>query len=53
MHRLHQLIDDYNTNLWNPVGLNILWPRNVAFMFVSETALSNMCILLSFVVPYS
>ncbi|RDB29061.1 Golgin subfamily A member 7 [Hypsizygus marmoreus] len=34
MHRLQYLIDDLNTELYNPVGLNILWPRNVAFLFL-------------------
>lgn len=34
MENLHQLIDDLNLHLYNPAGLNILWPRKVAFMFV-------------------
>ena len=34
MERLHQLIDKINIERYNPVGLNILWPRKVAFMFV-------------------
>ncbi|KAF9457459.1 Golgin subfamily A member 7/ERF4 family-domain-containing protein [Collybia nuda] len=34
MQRLRYLVDDLNTGLYNPVGLNILWPRNVAFLFV-------------------
>lgn len=33
MSRLRQLIDDINKELYNPVGLNILWPRQVAFLF--------------------
>ncbi|KAH7908205.1 Golgin subfamily A member 7/ERF4 family-domain-containing protein [Hygrophoropsis aurantiaca] len=34
MRRLAQLIDDLNVQLYNPVGLNILWPRKVAFLFL-------------------
>jgi len=34
MERLGYLFDDLNTGLYNPVGLNILWPRDVAFLFV-------------------
>lgn len=34
MKRLRDVIDDFNTRLYNPVGLNILWPQKVAFMFV-------------------
>jgi len=36
MSRLHQLIDAMNKTTFNPVGLNIVWPRNVAFIFVSD-----------------
>jgi hypothetical protein len=32
--RLQHLIDDLNIGTFNPVGLNILWPRNVAFLYV-------------------
>jgi hypothetical protein len=39
MQRLEQLIGDLNAELYNPVGLNILWPRNVAFLFVSSQQL--------------
>ena len=35
MARLRSAIDDLNTKVYNPVGLNILWPRKMAFMFVS------------------
>ena len=35
MNRLKQLIEQLNSELYNPVGLNILWPRNVAFLYVS------------------
>ncbi|KDR84739.1 hypothetical protein GALMADRAFT_82682 [Galerina marginata CBS 339.88] len=34
MLRLQHLVDDLNTQLYNPVGLNILWPRNVAFLYL-------------------
>jgi hypothetical protein len=36
MKRLKELITQLNSELYNPVGLNILWPRNVAFLFVRE-----------------
>lgn len=35
MNRLRQLIDVMNETTFNPVGLNIVWPKNVAFIFVS------------------
>ncbi|KIP04451.1 hypothetical protein PHLGIDRAFT_93490 [Phlebiopsis gigantea 11061_1 CR5-6] len=34
MARLRSAIDDLNTKVYNPVGLNILWPRKMAFMFL-------------------
>ncbi|KAH7884020.1 Golgin subfamily A member 7/ERF4 family-domain-containing protein [Phlebopus sp. FC_14] len=34
MRRLERKIDELNTQLYNPVGLNILWPWNVAFLFL-------------------
>ena len=34
MLRLRELIEVLNRTVYNPVGLNILWPRQVAFMFV-------------------
>jgi len=34
MRRLKQKIERINTQIYNPVGLNILWPRNVAFLFL-------------------
>ncbi|KAI6022586.1 Golgin subfamily A member 7/ERF4 family-domain-containing protein [Pisolithus marmoratus] len=34
MRRLERKIDELNTQLYNPVGLNILWPRKVAFLFL-------------------
>jgi hypothetical protein len=34
MRRLKRMIEEMNTRIYNPVGLNILWPRNVAFLFV-------------------
>ena len=35
MIRLRHLIDDLNMRTFNPVGLNILWPKNVGFLYVS------------------
>lgn len=35
MHRLQACIEELNRALYNPVGLNILWPYKVAFLFVS------------------
>jgi hypothetical protein len=35
MMRLQHLIDELNIRTFNPVGLNILWPRNVAFLYVN------------------
>jgi len=35
MGRLHQLIDEINKTTFNPAGLNIVWPKDVAFIFVS------------------
>ena len=43
MMRLHQLIDELNIGTYNPVGLNILWPRNVGFLYVSVYLLDGMC----------
>ncbi|KAJ6498000.1 Golgin subfamily A member 7/ERF4 family-domain-containing protein, partial [Mycena vitilis] len=37
MRRLQLLIDELNMQVYNPAGLNILWPRKVAFLFVSST----------------
>jgi len=34
MMRLRHLIDDLNIGTFNPVGLNILWPRSVAFLYL-------------------
>jgi len=34
MSRLEHLVHDLNTELYNPVGLNIRWPRKVAFLFL-------------------
>ncbi|KAJ6573922.1 Golgin subfamily A member 7/ERF4 family-domain-containing protein [Mycena vulgaris] len=34
MRRLQQLIADLNAHVYNPVGLNILWPHRVAFLFM-------------------
>ena len=34
MRRLKRYIDACNEQLYNPQGLNILWPRAVGFLFV-------------------
>ncbi|KAJ7102507.1 Golgin subfamily A member 7/ERF4 family-domain-containing protein [Mycena belliarum] len=34
MRQLQQLIDELNAQVYNPVGLNILWPKKVAFLFM-------------------
>jgi len=34
MIRLGHLIDDLNMRTFNPVGLNIIWPRNVGFLYL-------------------
>ncbi|KAI0035274.1 Golgin subfamily A member 7/ERF4 family-domain-containing protein [Vararia minispora EC-137] len=34
MKRLKRTMDQLNTELYNPVGLNILWPRRVGFLFL-------------------
>lgn len=36
MGRLQQLIDVMNRTTFNPVGLNIVWPKNVGFIFVRD-----------------
>ena len=36
MSRLHQLIGEMNRNTFNPAGLNIVWPKNTGFLFVSN-----------------
>jgi len=36
MSRLKQLIEVMNRTTFNPVGLNIVWPKNVGFIFVSD-----------------
>ena len=37
MDRLHVLIDELNVQMYNPMGLHIRWPREVAFLFVSPS----------------
>jgi len=34
MKRLHRLIGAMNANTFNPSGLNIVWPKNAAFLFL-------------------
>lgn len=35
MKRLKLLFDELNSGLYNPAGLNLLWPGKVAFLYVS------------------
>ena len=45
MRRLKHRIEEMNTQIYNPVGLNILWPHNVAFLFVRAFAASaSLCL---------
>ena len=41
MEKLKALIDELNVQMYNPVGLNIKWPRSVAFLFVSARPASG------------
>ena len=41
MEKLKALIDEPNVQIYNPVGLNIKWPRSVAFLFVSARPASG------------
>ncbi|KAL5535065.1 hypothetical protein ACEPAF_3158 [Sanghuangporus sanghuang] len=34
MRRLRESVEKLNKEVYNPVGLNILWPKDVAFMFL-------------------
>jgi hypothetical protein len=34
MKRLQQLFDELNMEIYNPLGLNLLWPHKVAFLFL-------------------
>ncbi|KAG2160229.1 Golgin subfamily A member 7/ERF4 family-domain-containing protein [Suillus bovinus] len=44
MRRLKETIEGINTQIYNPVGLNILWPRNVAFLFLEiEYYVRGLC----------
>jgi len=45
MLRLRGLIDDLNAGIYNPVGLNILWPRNVAFLYVCCPNFCWLCLI--------
>lgn len=50
MDRLKSMIDMLNEQVYNPVGLNIKWPRSVAFLFVSrKTGLRMTLMTLIFV----
>lgn len=45
--RLKRMIEQLNTELYNPVGLNLLWPEDVAFLYVRVhlTALLRCCLI--------
>ena len=45
MRRLREHIANVNKKVFNPVGLNILWPKNVAFMFVSGVRILTASLL--------
>ena len=45
MRRLREHIANVNKKVFNPVGLNILWPKNVAFMFVSGVCILTVSLL--------
>ncbi|KZT61807.1 hypothetical protein CALCODRAFT_427081 [Calocera cornea HHB12733] len=42
MTKLRATIDRLNRDVYNPAGLNILWPRNVAFLFVCQPSLNSL-----------
>jgi hypothetical protein len=42
MRRLRRTIETVNAELFNPAGLNILWPRDSAFLFVSTLDIGNV-----------
>ncbi|KAF9785885.1 Golgin subfamily A member 7/ERF4 family-domain-containing protein [Thelephora terrestris] len=53
MSRLHRLIDDMNKNTFNPVGLNVVWPKDVAFLFLEiEYYVCRSSLHLSFILPF-
>lgn len=43
MSRLQRLVESLNAELFNPVGLNIVWPRPVAFLFVRHSSSLLSC----------
>lgn len=42
MQGLQKFIDEQNKRFYNPAGLNICWPKDVAFMFVSVSLTSSL-----------
>jgi len=54
MKHLEQLFEDLNVEVFNPAGLNLLWPRKVAFLFVSMifTLLLQRSILIRFSISW-
>lgn len=45
MQRLRLLIDQLNREIYNPQGLNILWPQRSAFLFVSASLVRSTILL--------
>lgn len=43
MEELQKLFDQLNRTLFNPAGLNLLWPRKVGFLFVSSSLMPLPC----------
>ncbi|KAI9566991.1 Golgin subfamily A member 7/ERF4 family-domain-containing protein [Boletus coccyginus] len=52
MRRLKRKFDELNTQVYNPVGLHILWPQKVAFLFLEiEYYVSSFPSITSFFWP--
>lgn len=49
MKRLQQLFDELNMEVYNPSGLNLLWPHKVAFLFVSLHNVNSWLLLNHFI----
>ena len=43
MRWLKQKIEEVNVQLYNPVGLHILWPQKVAFLRSEERRVGKEC----------
>ena len=44
MDQLRGLISALNAQVYNPVGLHIRWPRDVAFLFVRVFFFTFLCV---------